>query len=453
MKWRQWLTKIVFGGLIVLGLALYWFKPDLYSRVAKWFTETTGISLLGESEKPEGGSAQKSQTEEQAHASFAKLTTAQSMTLGPASAGLASIGRPPFPTLHLSSPDIAQRVGLRTERSEGRRTFPSLSGNAEIAYDANLYAEVRPRVGGIIREVLVDEGSQVKQGEPMLIIDSAEVGSAKAALLAALPAEKLAEQTLEMTLKLRSTNSAPLKEELSARAASNKSRADVLNARQHLLNLGYNDAAIQKITNEQDTTNLHKVIAPIEGTVVERHAVPGEAVEPNHKLFGVADTRTMWAWIDVYEDQIDQVAVEQPVRLTISGTVTPVFLGKVDWVDTAVNPATRTIRVRAEMFNPTGRLRTFEFGRALIQTGAERDSVIVPRDAVQDVEGTQVIFVPVSAGVYEPQPVITGPTDEPGHVEVLSGLGAGRYIVVTGSFLLKTELIKALSGEEENEDE
>ena len=447
MNWRQWLTSLTLGVLVVAGLALYWFQPDFYPRLAKQVSQWTGLSFFSESdsvtESLDKGSAQGAS--EPSHASFAKLTIAQTILLGPASTGLAEVARAPFPVVSLSSPEIAARVGLRTEQTESRRAFPSISGNAEIAYNANLYAEVRPRVSGIIREVLVDEGSPVKPGEPTLVIDSAEVGSAKATLLAALPAAKLADQTLEMTLKLRSTNSAPLKEELSARATLNKSRADVLSARQHLLNLGYNEAALTQITESQDTSNLHRIVAPIEGTVVERHAVPGEAIEPNHKLFGVADTRNMWAWIDIYEDQIDDVAIGQDVRLTISGTVTPIFQGKVDWVDTAVNPATRTIRVRAEMQNPTGRLRTFEFGRALIQTGPERDTVIVPREAVQNVEGTDVLFVPIEIGTFETHPVITRSCNEPGHLEIVSGVGAGRTVVTTGSFVLKSELIKLLS--------
>jgi cobalt-zinc-cadmium efflux system membrane fusion protein len=264
-------------------------------------------------------------------------------------------------------------------------------------------------------------------------------------LLAALPAAKLAQQTLEITLKLRATNSAPLKEELLNRANENKTRADVLNARQHLLNLGYTESDLEQISTNQDTSNLHRVVAPIDGTVVERHAVPGEAVEPNHKLFGVADTRIMWAWIDVYEDQIDAVEIGQPVRLTISGMVTPVFSGRVDWIDTAVNPATRTIRIRAEMMNPTGRLRTFEFGRASILTGAEREVVVVPRDAIQDIEGTEVVFLPRGDGVFEPRPIVSQPSDEPGHVQIAAGLGPDRELVVAGSFLLKSELMKRLS--------
>jgi cobalt-zinc-cadmium efflux system membrane fusion protein len=370
------------------------------------------------------------------------------MTLGPATIGLNVAARLPFPEVRLSSPNVARKVGLHTGQSEARRASPNLRGNAEIAYNANLYAEVRPRVSGIIREVLVDEGSPVQPAEPMIIIDSAEVGSAKATFLAALPAAKLAEQTLEMTMRLRSTNSAPLKEELSARALQNKTRADVLNARQHLLNLGYSEADLEEITNNQDTSNLHRVVAPIQGTVVERHAVPGEAVEPNHKLFGVADTRIMWTWIDVYEDQIDEVEIGQPVRLTISGTVTPVFSGRVDWIDTAVNPATRTIRIRAEMMNPTGRLRTFEFGRAVILTGSERETVVVPRDAVQDVEGTEVVFLPLGEGRFEPRPVVTRASEEPGYLEIVAGLGPGREVVITGAFLLKSELVKQMSAPE-----
>jgi cobalt-zinc-cadmium efflux system membrane fusion protein len=125
--------------------------------------------------------------------------------------------------------------------------------------------------------------------------------------------------------------------------------------------------------------------------------------------------------------------------------VTPVFAGRVDWIDTAVNPATRTIRIRAEMMNPTGRLRTFEFGRASILIGAERDTVIVPRDAIQDIEGTEVVFLPKGDGVYEPRPIVSSPSDQPGHAEISAGLGPDRELVVTGSFLLKSELMKQLS--------
>ena len=450
MKWWHWLLGAVLGLTVVLGTAVIWLRPDLYPGLAHAFGRLTRLPLMGEEESNRQIDDEPNfEDKDRVVDSYGDLPAALRMAVGPATLGCSVPALPPLPEVRLSSPEIARKIGLRTARSESRRSAPSLGGNAEIAYNANLYAEVRPRVAGIIREVLVDEGSPVQPGAPMIVIDSAEVGSAKATLLAALPAAKLAEQTLDMTLRLRATSSAPLKEELSARATENKTKADVLSARQHLLNLGYNEANLEQIAKNQDTSNLHSVVAPIEGTVVERHAVPGEAVEPNHKLFGVADTRIMWAWIDVYEDQIDVVEVDQPVQLTISGTVTPVFTGRVDWIDTAVNPATRTIRIRAEMLNPTGRLRAFEFGRAAILTGYERETVIVPRDAVQNIDGTDVVFLPKGDGVYEPRPVVTRPSDEPGHMEIASGLAPGREIVVTGSFVLKSQLLKQMSARDD----
>src|SRR5581483_9448425 len=129
------------------------------------------------------------------------------------------------------------------------------------------------------------------------------------------------------------------------------------------------------------------------------------------RVFVVADVRIMWAWIDVYESEIEQVKIGQPVTLTIAGTEEPVFHGKVDWIDAAVNAATRTIRVRAEMINIDDRLRANEFGRAAIPVGPEREAVFAPRDAVQTLDSAEVVFVPLGEGRYQPRRVATARAD------------------------------------------
>lgn len=350
--------------------------------------------------------------------------------------------RPALPVVGLSSADVARRIGLRTAPAAGGTTTPSIAGNAEIAYNANLYGEVRPRVPGIIREVLADEGTPLQARSPMVIIDSAVVGSAKADLLAAIPVERLAQQTYDMVLALRKDNAAPLKDELAARAELNRARADVLDARQRLKNLGLSDSELARIELQQDTSTLLEIVSPLEGFVVDRHCVAGESVEPTDRLFVVADVHLIWAWIDVYESEIDDVRVGQPVSLTITGTEEPVFRGKVDWIDAAVNQATRTIRVRAEMENPEARLRAYQFGQARIQVGPQRPAVFLPRDAVQDVDGEQVVFLPLGEGRFQPRRVVAVRSGEgDGMLQVVWGLEAGQEVVTTGAFLLKSELL------------
>ena len=258
-----------------------------------------------------------------------------------------------------------------------------------------------------MHEVLADEGSKYRKGEPMAVIDSATVGTTKSDYLAALPVEKLARQTLDMTLALRKDNAAPLKDEMIAHKDMNTATAAVENARQRLRNLGLGKKDLERIEAEGDTSTLLEIGAPIEGTVVDRHCVPGEAVEQTDRLFVVADVSSMWAWVDVYESDIEAVKVGQPVFLTISGTESPVFHGHVDWIDTALNPTTRTIRVRVEMENPTGRLRANEFGRARIQVGDEQKAIFVPKEAVQTLETTHIVFRRISADRYAPVKVTT----------------------------------------------
>jgi cobalt-zinc-cadmium efflux system membrane fusion protein len=443
---RAWWKLAALGVVLVGGGVAYAvLRPDLG---AVWARAT---ALLGDEEagaSPTGGELPGAIEAPPGSGVASVLPASETLKVAArlASVGLVDASRPPLPIVALSSPDVARRIGLETAPSLAVRYAPAIRGNAEIAYNANLYGEVRPRVGGIIRDVIADEGSPERRGETMLVIDSATVGTAKADYLAALPVERLAQQSLDMIQALRKDPTAPAatrKDELMAQADLNKAKAAVLNARQRLLNLGFTESDLARMALQQDTSTLLDVVSPLDGIVVERHAVAGEAVEPTDRVFVVADVRSMWAWVDIYETEIERVKVGQPVTFTISGTEEPVFEGKVDWIDAAVNAATRTIRVRVELKNQGDRLRANEFGQARIRVGEERDAVFVPRDAVQPLGDAQVVFVPLGEGRYLPVRVVTAPTDERGLVEVVSGLAAGQDVVTIGAFLLKSELAKS----------
>jgi cobalt-zinc-cadmium efflux system membrane fusion protein len=352
-----------------------------------------------------------------------------------------------LPLVRLASARTAGQIGLETAPTTRQRHGHRLVGNAEILYNANLYAEVRPRVAGLVREIQTDEGVAERRGDVLAVIDSAEVGAAKARYLGVLPDVELARSTLDRTVTLVSRGAAPQKNELEARAALNRARAGLLDAQQRLLNLGFTDADLAELTRTQDTTSLLKVVAPIDGTVISRHCVRGEAVEPSSQLFVVADTGAMWAWIDIDESEVSQVEAGQDVTFTITGTDAPAFTGHVEWIAPEVNPATRTIRVRAMLDNVNGRLRANQFGRAEIAVGDEHDTVFVPRAAVQTFGKAHLVFLPQDGGRFRPQRVVTRRTESPEEVEVDWGLRPGQTVVTTGSFLLKTEILKDAIGQ------
>jgi cobalt-zinc-cadmium efflux system membrane fusion protein len=206
-----------------------------------------------------------------------------------------------------------------------------------------------------------------------------------------------------------------------------------------------------RILATKDTKNLLDVISPIDGSVVLRHAVQGEAVQPTSQLFAVADTTRMWLWVDVYESDIAKVAPGQAASFTISGTDPAgeglAFVGVVTWVGTEVNPTTRTTRIRAELANPNGRLRANQFGQAEIQVGKEHKATVVPKAAVQRKDDVDLVFLPDDEpGSFRAQRVVTRPTDRNDVVEVAWGLKPGQRVVTKGAFLLKTEIMKGAIG-------
>jgi cobalt-zinc-cadmium efflux system membrane fusion protein len=310
-------------------------------------------------------------------------------------------------------------------------------------------ATVITTLGRVLREVRVDLGQLVHRGDVLAVVDSAQVGAAKAQYLMARSAEELARVTYDRTVKLTQAKAAPAKNELEALTALNQSRAALLDAEQKLRNFSFADDDLARIARENDTRNLLEVTAPVDGTVTAWDATLGEAVEPTTQLFALADTTRMWVWIDLYEHDIAAVASGQPVTFTVSGAEGPVFAGEVTWVGTEVSATTRTARVRAA--NPGGRLRANQFGQARVQVEPEHDALVVPRAAVQEDGEMRLVFLLLSEGVYRPLRVETVPTERDDVVEVVRGLEPGQRVVTARAYVLKSELFKHRLGAADND--
>ena len=364
-------------------------------------------------------------------------------------AGTGRVCKEPLPLVRLASATLAKEVGIRTVEVAEEEHAHRLVANAETAYDANYYADVTPRVSGFIREVKSDLGQVVKQGDVLCVIDSAEVSGAKTQFLTAQATLQLAQATADRTLALTRSGAVAAKAEIEVRTGLAQAQAAAMDAEQKLRNLGFDDAALLEILRTKDTKNLLTVVAPIGGTIVQRHAVRGEAVQATTQLFAVADTSKMWLWIDAYEADIAKLKTGQVVSFAVLGSNTDDIHeanGRVTWVGTEVNEQTRTTRVRAELGNDSGRLRANQYGEATIRIGEPHKAVVVPKEAVQRKDKVDVVFLPESEGVYRPQRVTTRPTDRNDLLEVTWGLKHGQRVVGRGAFLLKTEIMKGSIG-------
>jgi cobalt-zinc-cadmium efflux system membrane fusion protein len=194
-----------------------------------------------------------------------------------------------------------------------------------------------------------------------------------------------------------------------------------------------------------EATEQIPVRSPIGGVVLERLVTPGTTVVPGTPLFVISDLSTLWAVAEIDESQLSHVRTGRPVEVVVAAYPNERFSGTISFIADVVNPKTRRITVRSTVPNTAGRLKPDMFATVSLGKGEPRQVVVVPLAAIQTIDGRPSVFVADGTGRFTPQAVIVGAEQE-GLVEIADGLETGQRIAVSGSFALKSELLKASAG-------
>ena len=370
------------------------------------------------------------------------------------------------------STEAADKVGIEVEPVWTAPVVEAVSGNGEVNYDQTRIARLSARLPGSVWKVYKQQGDAVKAGDVLALIDAADVGKAKAELLQAFAALQLKTQAFA---NIRNSGGAVSEARvLEAEAAVREAEIRLDAARQSLVNLGMPlGGDLQKLTPAQleagvrflglspevvktldsgkASTNLLPLVAPMEGVVVSRDVVAGEVVDSSKQLFTVADAQRMWVTLDLRLEDAKLVALGQEVRFRPDGgTETS---GKITWVSTEADPKTRTVKLRAAVENPAGRLRANTFGAGQVVLREEKEAVVVPTEAVQWEGCCHVVFVRDKDYLKEGSPkVFHVRTVRPGakdgkNTEIIAGVVPGELVVTKGSTALRAELLKGNLGE------
>ncbi len=236
------------------------------------------------------------------------------------------------------------------------------------------------------------------------------------------------------------------REQFAAEQTLQTARTTLDTAERQLHILGLNDEQVQAIGSEPNTQlSRYELRSPVSGRIVELGVAVGETVEMADVLFVIADHSTMWLMADVYERDLLLLREGAPVLFTVDGLPGLSFEGRLNWISSQVNDYTRTVQVRADLPNKEGFLRAKMFGLARLIVHDEANVLSVAADAVQTDGCCQLVFVQESETVFAPRKVVLGASAN-GHIEVLKGLRKGESVVTTGSFLMKTEILKGNIG-------
>jgi len=145
----------------------------------------------------------------------------------------------------------------------------------------------------------------------------------------------------------------------------------------------------------------------------------------------------VWATADVFEYQAPPLVVGQAVTLTVPYLPGRKFEGVVDSVLPIVDPASRTLKVRAAFVNSDYALKPEMYGEMEFRSGGG-SRLTLPQDAVLDSGLRKTVFIDRGEGYFEPREVKTG-KQYGDRIEIASGLKKGERVVVSGNFLLDSE--------------
>jgi Cu(I)/Ag(I) efflux system membrane fusion protein len=307
-----------------------------------------------------------------------------------------------------------QRIGVRTGPVILAPMRLALRAVGRLAYDESSQVDVSLKVHGWIDKLLVDQtGQRVHKGQALFTVYSPELQNAQQDLLLALHAAPLAVGAPERVTALAGA------------------------ARQRLRLLDVSDAQIDAIVKSGEPQAHLTFNAPASGIVLEKNVVAGAAVEPGARLFRIASLDRVWVEADVYEADLPRVHVGQPATVSLDMPGARSYEASVAYIYPALDPQTRTARVRLELRNKDLELHPGTY--ATVELTAELGPRLqVPTSAVVYTGPRRLVFRDLGQGKFAAQEVQLG--SEAGDMyEVLSGLHEGDLVATSGVFLIAAE--------------
>lgn len=332
----------------------------------------------------------------------------------------------------LSAEQIAA-AGIKVAAVGPGQLAREVSVPGKVMAAADRMAQIVPKVGGAVTEARKNLGDTVEKGEILALIESREMAESVADYLAAKRAEELALTTFNREKGLWDKKITAEQDYLTAKNAHQEAKIKLDLAKQKLQALGH-DGEVSNNGNSR----FHELRSPLPGRVIARELTLGEYVDTTHSAFTVADLSVVWVESAIAPGDLPFVKEGLMANVLGSGGKAE---GKLIFVSPAIDPETRSAKAIIELDNADGKWRPGEFANAAIATSAQDTDLILPKDAIQTIEGKAVVFVRNDKG-FEKRDVTTGREDSR-HVEILSGVSFGEPVAVSSTFTLKAELGKS----------
>ena len=313
---------------------------------------------------------------------------------------------------------------------------PKITLPGEIIFNEHKIVHVVPRLPGMVVTVEAHHGQKMSKGDVLLVIESPVLAELRSQYLSARSRLQLAEAVFKREETLWQEKITAKQDYLVARQQRQETQIALQLAAERLHALG--------VSPESELTerNLarYELRSPIDGIIIDKAVVMGEAVPENKTVFIVADISTIWAAVKVFPSDLHRVHVGQKAIIRADAQDLQ-QQGTVIYVTTLLDNVTRTAIARVQLDNHAEKWRPGMFVKANLLTEVIEVPVAVALDAVQTLRDSPVVFG--RYGDYlEMRPLKLGVSDDK-LVEVVEGLSVGEQYAVSNSYAIKAELGKA----------
>jgi RND family efflux transporter MFP subunit len=317
------------------------------------------------------------------------------------------------------SPQRLQSIGVKTGQVERKLVADEIRTTGSVAVDERRLAYVQTRFTGYIQKVFADSTYQyVRKGQPLFTVYSPElVATEREYLVAKQNQQQVAQSTVQGV------------------AFSATSLLDATAGR--LKQWGVPQKEIARLESTGQVQQELEVDSLVSGYITERNALPGVAVQPEMRLYTIADLSTVWVQAQVFQNDLERIKTGAPATLAVNTYPDRTFTGRVDFIYPQVDMDTRTAKVRIVFSNAGLQLKPGMFVNVSLKVSMG-SQVVIPASGVLQSGTREIAFVTRSDGYIEPREVQLGSRVGDEFV-VLKGLKVGEQIVTSANFLIDSE--------------
>ena len=317
------------------------------------------------------------------------------------------------------SPQRMQSIGVKVGVVESKTINDEIRLYGNVQPSERRFAYVQTRFAGWIRQVYADAtGDFIRKGQPLFTIYSPDlVETEREYLLAKKNAGALQQSTVS--------------------GVSDGAALLIAAARARLQQFDIPESEIAKLDETGEAITDLTFYSPASGYITERNALPNMYVQPDTKLYAIADLSDVWVLAQIFQNDAGKIKPGDPAEVTLDAYPGRVFKGRVDYLLPQLDVATRTLPVRLVFSNPDLKLRPGMYVNVSLKLPLGK-RLVVPDSAVFHSGTRNLIFTYAGDGNIEPNEVELGPHVGDEFV-VSKGVKAGEQIVTSANFLIDSE--------------